>query len=213
MADSLSVAMLVLLESLSPEQRAVLLLHDVFDYGYPEIAAIVGKSEGNVRLLATRARKHVEQGRPRFRTTRQQREELARRFFQAADHGDLAGLEALLAADVTLTGDGGGKVPALARTLRGRSRVARTLINSLLSGTGPEASLRRLEVNGGPGCAVSRRSTAPDRRGRARYRRRSDQQHQLDRQPRQARPPRHRARDRSLCTSPEIHPARATLGT
>ena len=81
MADSLSVAMLVLLESLSPEQRAVLLLHDVFDYRYPEIAAIVGKSEGNVRLLATRARKHVEQGRPRFQTTREQREELARRFF------------------------------------------------------------------------------------------------------------------------------------
>ena len=151
MADSLSVAMLVLLESLSPEQRAVLLLHDVFDYRYPEIAAIVGKSEGNVRLLATRARKHVEQGRPRFRTTPEQREELARRFFQAAQHGDLAGLEALLAADVTLTGDGGGKVPALARTLRGRSRVARTLINSLLSGTAPEVSLHRVEVNGGPG--------------------------------------------------------------
>ena len=90
--------MLVLLESLSPEQRAVLLLHDVFDYGYPEIAAIVGKSEDNVRQLATRARRHVEQRRPRFQTTREQRDELARRFFAAAEHGDLAGLEALLAA-------------------------------------------------------------------------------------------------------------------
>src|SRR3954452_8792106 len=127
-ADSLSVAMLVLRESLSPEQRAVLLLHDVFDYGYPEIAGIVGKSEDNVRQLATRARRHVEQGRPRFQTTREQRDELARRFFEAAEQGDLAGLEALLASDVKLTGDGGGKAPAAARSLRGRSRVARALI-------------------------------------------------------------------------------------
>ena len=150
-ADSLSLAMLVLLESLSPEQRAVLLLHDVFDYGYPEIAAIVGKSEDNVRQLASRARRHVEQRRPRFQTTREQRDELARRFFAAAEQGDLAGLEALLAHDVELTGDGGGKVPALARPLRGRSRVARTLINSASSPRLPEVSLRPAEVNGGPG--------------------------------------------------------------
>src|SRR4029450_935761 len=135
MADSLSLAMLVLLESLSPEQRAVLLLHDVFDYGYPEIAAIIGKSEDNVRQLATRARRHVQQRRPRFHTTREQRDELARRFFAAVEHGDLAGLEALLAHDVELTGDGGGKVPALARTLRGRNRVARTLINGIRQAT------------------------------------------------------------------------------
>jgi RNA polymerase sigma-70 factor (TIGR02957 family) len=152
MADSLSVAMLVLLERLSPEQRAVLLLHDVFDYGYPEIAAIVGKSEDNVRQLATRARRHVEQRRPRFQTTREQRDELARRFFQAADQGDLAGLEALLAHDVQLTGDGGGKAPALARSLRGRNRVARTLINWFrLAARVPGVSMRPVEVNGGPG--------------------------------------------------------------
>ena len=151
-ADSLSVAMLVLLESLSPEQRAVLLLHDIFDYGYPEIAAIVGKSEDNVRQLATRARRHVEQRRPRFQTTREQRDELAQRFFAAAEQGDLAGLEALLAHDVELTGDGGGKVPALARSLRGRSRVARTLINWLrLVPRLPGVSLRPVEVNGAPG--------------------------------------------------------------
>jgi RNA polymerase sigma-70 factor (TIGR02957 family) len=151
-ADSLSVAMLVLLESLSPEQRAVLLLHDVFDYRYPEIAAIVGKSEDNVRQLATRARRHVEQRRPRFQTTREQRDELTRRFFAAAEQGDLAGLEALLAHDVELTGDGGGKVPALARSLRGRSRVARTLINWLrVVPRLPGVSLRPVEVNGGPG--------------------------------------------------------------
>ena len=151
-AESLSLAMLVMLESLSPEQRAVLLLHDVFDYGYPEVAAIVGKSEDNVRQLASRARLHVKQRRPRFQTTREQRDELARQFFQAAEQGDLAGLETLLAHDVQLTGDGGGKVPALATSLRGRSRVARALISWVrLAARVPEVSLRPVEVNGGPG--------------------------------------------------------------
>ena len=152
MAESLSLAMLVLLESLSPEQRAVLLLHDVFDYDHAQIAQIIGKSEDNVRQLATRARRHIEQRRPRFETTREHREELARRFFQAAEHGDLSGLEALLAHDVELTGDGGGKVPALARTLRGRARVARTLINwGRLAARDPGVSFRPVAVNGGPG--------------------------------------------------------------
>jgi RNA polymerase sigma-70 factor (TIGR02957 family) len=151
-ADSLSLAMLVLLESLSPEQRAVLLLHDMFDYGYPEVAAIVGKSEDNARQLATRARRRVQERRPRFQTTREQRDELAERFFQATEQGDLAGLEALLAHDVELTADGGGKVPALARSLHGRSRVARTLINGLRQvARFPGVSLRPVEVNGGPG--------------------------------------------------------------
>src|SRR5579875_701372 len=113
LADSASLAMLVMLESLSPEQRAVLLLHDVFNYEHARIGEIIGKSEANVRQLAARARKHVAEHRPRFQTTREQQQELANRFFAAADQGDLAGLEALLAADVTLTGDGGGKVPAL----------------------------------------------------------------------------------------------------
>jgi RNA polymerase sigma-70 factor (ECF subfamily) len=151
-ADLLSLALLALLERLSPEQRAVLLLHEVFDYRYPEIAAIVGKSQDNVRQLATRARRHVQQRRPRFQTTREQREELARRFFAAVEHGDVSGLEALLAHDVALTGDGGGKVPALARTLRGRSRVARMLIDwARLGARVPGGSLRPVEVNGGPG--------------------------------------------------------------
>src|SRR5262249_972435 len=92
MADSLSVAMLVPLESLSPQQRAVFLLHDVFDYDHAQIAQIIGESQDNVRQLATRARRHVEQRRPRFQTTREQRDELARRFFAAADQGDLSGL-------------------------------------------------------------------------------------------------------------------------
>ena len=151
-ADSLSLAMLVLLESLSPEQRAVLLLHDVFGYGYPEITDIVGKSEDNVRQLAARARQHVKTRRPRFSTTREQQQELVQRFFAAAQQGDLAGLEALLAHDVELTGDGGGKVPALARSLRGRSRVAHTLTNWLrLLARFPQVSFRPVEVNGDPG--------------------------------------------------------------
>jgi RNA polymerase sigma-70 factor (ECF subfamily) len=152
MADSISLAMLVLLESLSPEQRAVLLLRDVFDYGYPQIADIVGKSEDNVRKLASRARRHIERGRPRFQTTREQRRELGRRFFRAAEQGDLAGLEALLADDVELTGDGGGKAPALAQTLHGRSRVARRLVDWLSLGSRVrDISLRPVEINAGPG--------------------------------------------------------------
>ena len=151
-ADSLSVALLALLERLTPEQRAVLLLHDVFDYPFSQIAAIVGKSEPNVRQLATRARRHVDEHRPRFQTTGEQRDELARRFLAAAEQGDLAGLETLLAADVQLTGDGGGKVPALARSLHGRARVARTLIAWLrLASQLAGASWETAEVNGGAG--------------------------------------------------------------
>jgi RNA polymerase sigma-70 factor (TIGR02957 family) len=155
MADSLSLALLVLLESLSPEQRAALLLHDVFDYGYPEIAQIIGKSEDNVRQLASRARRHVEERRPRFQSSREQRDILTQRFLAAAQQGDLAGLEALLAHDVVLTGDGGGKVPALARSLHGRNRVARTLLAWMrVASRLPGFTLRPTEVNGGPGAIV-----------------------------------------------------------
>ena len=155
MADSLSLAMLVLLESLSPEQRAALLLHDVFDYGYPEIAEIIGKSEDNVRQLASRARRHVEERRPRFQSSREQREALMQRFLAAAQQGDLAGLEAVLAHDVILTGDGGGKVPALARSQRGRNRVARVLLTWMrVVARVPDCTLRPTEVNGGPGVRV-----------------------------------------------------------
>ncbi|WP_082590471.1 RNA polymerase sigma-70 factor [Phycicoccus sp. Soil748] len=151
-ADSLSLAMLVLLESLSPEQRAVLLLHDVFGYGYGEITAIVGKSEDNVRQLAARARRHVTERRPRFQTSREQQQALAQRFFAAARAGDLAGLESLLAHDVELRGDGGGKVPALGRSLHGRSRVAHTLANWLHAlARFPEVTMSPAEVNGAAG--------------------------------------------------------------
>ncbi len=155
MADSLSLAFLVLLESLSPEQRAVLLLRDVFDYGYEEIAGIVGTSQANARQLAARARRHVDERRPRFEASRAQRDELARRFFAAAQEGDVAALEALLAQDVVLQGDGGGKVPALARSLHGRDRVARTLLAWARQGFKlAGATFRQVEVNGQPGALL-----------------------------------------------------------
>jgi RNA polymerase sigma-70 factor (ECF subfamily) len=150
-ADSLSLAFLVLLESLSPEQRAAFLLREVFDEPYDRIAEIVGTSEQNARQLTARARRHVEERRPRFEATREQREELANRFFAAAEDGDLQGLEELLAQDVVLRGDGGGKAPALKRALHGRTRVARTLIGGLRAATRFGWALRREEVNGQPG--------------------------------------------------------------
>jgi Sigma-70, region 4 len=152
MADSLSLAILVLLESLSPEQRAAFLLREVFDEPYDRIAEIVGTSEQNARQLAARARRHVEQRRPRFEASREQREELATRFFAAAEEADLEGLGELLAHDVMLRGDGGGKAPALKRAIHGRARVARTLIAGLRAATRLGGfSWRREEVNGQPG--------------------------------------------------------------
>ena len=156
MADSLSLAFLVLLESLSPEQRAVFLLHDVFDYGYGEVAEIVGKSEATARQLATRARRHVDEQRPRYDSSREERAELARRFFAAAQEGDVASLESLLADDVVLHGDGGGKVPALARALFGRGRVARTLRAWFKQGEKVlDPGVREVEVNGQPGALLT----------------------------------------------------------
>ena len=150
-ADSLSFAFLVLLEQLTPEERAALLLHDVFDYGYGEVAEIVGKSEDNARQLAVRARRRVGEGRPRFEGGAAHQRELAVRFFEAAGRGDVAGLEALLARDVVLRGDGGGKVPALARALHGANRVARTIVNWGKAGARTEISVRPAELNGCPG--------------------------------------------------------------
>ena len=125
--EALSLALLVLLETLSPEQRAVLLLHDVFDYDYRQIAAIVSRTEENVRQLAARARRRVAQRKPRFQTTLEQRDALAQKFFGAVERGDLAGLEEMLASDVELSGDGGGKAPALSLTAAGtRSRRSRS---------------------------------------------------------------------------------------
>ncbi len=118
LADSLSLAFLVLLERLTPEQRAALLLHDVFDYPHEEVASIIGTTPAASRQLASRARRQVDERRPRFQSSAERRSELAARFFDAVQSGDLGRLEALLADDVVLKGDGGGKVPALARPLQ-----------------------------------------------------------------------------------------------
>jgi RNA polymerase sigma-70 factor (ECF subfamily) len=153
LADSLSLAFLVVLESLSPEQRAAFLLREVFDEPYDRIAEIVGTSEQNARQLATRARRHVNERRPRFEASREQREALATRFFAAAEDGDLEGLEQLLADDVVLHGDGGGKAPALGRALHGRTKVARALTAGLRAGVKRFGGFRsrREEINGQPG--------------------------------------------------------------
>jgi RNA polymerase sigma-70 factor (TIGR02957 family) len=150
-ADSLSLAFLVLLESLSPEQRAAFLLREVFDEPYDRIAEIIGTSEGNARQLAARARRHVEERRPRYEASRDQREALATRFFAAAEDGDLEGLEELLAHDVVFRGDGGGKAPAARRAVHGRAKVARLLIAGLRTLADIRVTARREDVNGQPG--------------------------------------------------------------
>jgi RNA polymerase sigma-70 factor (ECF subfamily) len=135
MSDSLSLAFLVLLERLSPEQRAVFLLREVFDYDYEAIAEIVGKSEAACR-----------------EASRREHDELAQRFMTATETGDLDGLEALLAHDVALHGDGGGKARALAHPLFGRGRVARAVLRTMQVFRGIEGlSIRPAEVNGDAG--------------------------------------------------------------
>jgi RNA polymerase sigma-70 factor (ECF subfamily) len=151
-ADSLSLAFLVLLESLTAEQRAALLLHDVFDYDYDEVAEIVGTSIDNARQLASRARRHVQEGRPRFEPSAELRERLADSFFAAAEQGEFEKLEALLAEDVELHGDGGGRAPAIKRPVFGRVRVAQMLGNWWrLTTRVAGIQLRRVSVNGQPG--------------------------------------------------------------
>jgi RNA polymerase sigma-70 factor (TIGR02957 family) len=160
-AESLSVGLLVVLERLTPEERATFLLHEVFDYPHARIAEILGKSDAAVRQLAVRARKRVGEREPRFETSREQRERLVGRFVEAFEEGNLEALEGVLAAEVTLRGDGGGKVPALARPIHGRSRVARTLRGfSRGAARFGVAALREVEVNGEPGIV------ALDREGR-----------------------------------------------
>lgn len=155
LADSVSLAFLVVLESLSPEQRAAFLLHDVFDEPFSYIADIIDTTEANARRLAQRARRHVDQHRPRFDVSRRQAEELADRFFTAARDGELEPLEAMLAHDVVLHADSGGRAPAPGRPVYGRQSVARTLVAGLRA-AGPFSSFtaRRVVVNGQPGALL-----------------------------------------------------------
>ncbi|MFC7722881.1 sigma-70 family RNA polymerase sigma factor [Nonomuraea recticatena] len=115
LADSVSMAALLLLERLSPLERAVFVLREVFGFGFPEIASAVDRSEAACRQLAVRARRHMDEGRPRFEADRREREELAERFFDAFREGEVAGLRELLAADVHMVSDSGGKAPSGAR--------------------------------------------------------------------------------------------------
>jgi RNA polymerase sigma-70 factor, ECF subfamily len=151
LADSVSMAALLLLERLSPLERAVFVLREVFDFGFPEVASAVGRSEAACRQLAVRARRHMDEGRPRFEADRREREELAGRFFDAFREGDVDGLRELLAADVQLVGDGGGKAPALARSIIGADKVARVLASIFPWLVRIDVTLEPREVNGQPG--------------------------------------------------------------
>jgi RNA polymerase sigma-70 factor, ECF subfamily len=151
LADSVSMAALLLLERLTPLERAVFVLREVFGFSFPEIASAVERSEAACRQLAVRARRHVDAGRPRFEADRRQREKLAARFFGALHEGDVEGLRELLAADVQLAGDGGGKVPALARTITGAESVAKVLASIFPRLVRIDATLEPREVNGQPG--------------------------------------------------------------
>ena len=156
LADSLSLAFLVLLESLTPEQRAAFVLREVFDYPYEQIAAIIGTGEDNTRQLVARARKHVDERRPRFEASQQRREQLARTFLAAVSNGNLQALEELLAHDVVLHGDGGGRVRATTRPVHGRAKVARVLLSGMRAGEPFGGwSLRQVQVNGQPGAMLS----------------------------------------------------------
>jgi RNA polymerase sigma-70 factor (TIGR02957 family) len=151
LADSVSMAALLLLERLSPLERAVFVLRGVFDFGFDEVAAAVGRSEAACRQLLLRARRHMEAGRPRFEADRNEREELASRFFDALREGDVIGLQDLLAADVSMVGDGGGKAPQLARAIIGAENVARLLASFFLLMARIDVTFEPHEVNGQPG--------------------------------------------------------------
>lgn len=154
LADSLSMAFLLVLERLNPVERAVFLLHDVFGYGHDEIASIVEVTATNSRQIAARARQRVQAERPRFESSPVERDRLANQFFAAVTEGDVDGLVQLLADDVVVYGDGGGKVPQWKGPIAGAWNVAR-----LFAGLGRQArdvgvrfELRR--INGGPGAVV-----------------------------------------------------------
>jgi RNA polymerase sigma-70 factor (ECF subfamily) len=154
LADSVSMAALLLLERLSPLERAIFVLREVFGLGFPEIASAVGRSEAACRQLAVRARRHMDEGRPRFEADRREREELAARFFDAFREGDVDGLRELLAADVQMVGDGGGKAPQFARAVVGADKVARVLAAGIPLLLRIGVVVEAHEVNGQPGALL-----------------------------------------------------------
>ncbi|MYT30350.1 MULTISPECIES: RNA polymerase sigma-70 factor [unclassified Streptomyces] len=151
LTDSVSMAALLLLERLSPLERAVFVLRDVFGFGFDEVAAAVGRAEAACRQLLVRARRHMADGRPRFAADRQERQELATRFVGALREGDLDGLRELLAAEVSMAGDGGGRTPQLARAVVGADNVARLLASVFPWLARIEVTAEPREINGQPG--------------------------------------------------------------
>jgi RNA polymerase sigma-70 factor (ECF subfamily) len=149
-AEEVSLALLVVLESLSPFERAAYLLRRVFDYGYEEIGEILDKSEAACRQLVSRAEEHVHQRRPRFEADPGEAERITGAFLQACSTGDLDGLVRLLAPDAVHYSDGGGKVPAALAPIRGAERIARLFV-SLTQKALPGTEYRRVLVNGRPG--------------------------------------------------------------
>ncbi|MCU1263470.1 MAG: polymerase sigma-70 factor [Bryobacterales bacterium] len=149
--ESLSMAFLVLLERLTPIERAVFLLREVFEYEYPEVAAVVGQSEVNCRQILRRARQHVSTMRPRFEVSERKHNDMLERFLEAVGSGDMNGVVALLAKDVVLHSDGGGKAIAVPNAVRGADNVARGILGGL-ERLVPKSLVRRLaRINGEPG--------------------------------------------------------------
>jgi RNA polymerase sigma-70 factor (ECF subfamily) len=151
LADSLSMAALLLLERLSPLERAVFVLREVFAFGFGEIAAAVGRSEAACRQLAVRARRHMDAGRPRFEADRRERAQLADRFFEAFRAGDVDALAELLAADVRMVGDAGGKAPQWGGGVFGAANVARLLAALVAPFVRIGGTVQPHVVNGQPG--------------------------------------------------------------
>nr|WP_223183408.1 RNA polymerase sigma-70 factor [Streptomyces sp. CBMA370] len=149
LADSVSLAVLVVLESLSPLERAVFVLREAFGFPYGEIATALDRSEAAVRQLAGRARRHVDEGKPRYDVDPAERRDLTERFLAAAAGGDLGGLLALLAPDARLVGDSGGKAKAPLRIIEGAAKIGRFLA-ATSRGADARYDLRLVEVNGAP---------------------------------------------------------------
>ncbi|MFD3587617.1 RNA polymerase sigma-70 factor [Streptomyces sp. NPDC058683] len=151
LADSVSMAALLLLERLTPLERAVFVLREVFAFGFPEIASAVGRSEAACHQLAVRARRHMDAGRVRFEADRKEREKLAERFFDAFREGDVDGLTELLAADVHMIGDSGGKAPQFKPVILGAENVLRALASFVRLVIRSGGVVEPQQVNGQPG--------------------------------------------------------------